>query len=68
MLLGVAMKNVTENGDKKKQEEIAALSEQMRCVAARITELTMETGEAERGYGKIHSGAYVRVTRRDQYF
>jgi len=68
LMLDDVMKNVTENGDKKKQEEIAALSEQIRCLAARITELTMEMGEAERGYGKIHSGAYVRVTRRDQHF
>ena len=68
VMLDDGMKNVTENGDKNKQEEIAALSEQIRCLAARITELTMETGEAARGYGKIHSGAYVRVTRRDQYF
>jgi len=37
-------------------------------LAARITELTTETVETEKGYGRIHSGAYVRVTRRDQHF
>ena len=68
LMLEKRMKNATEDGDKKKWEEIAALSEQMRCLAARITELTMEAGEAEKGHGEVHSGAYVRVTCRDQCF
>jgi len=62
------MKNATKETDKGKQEEIVALSEQMRCLATCIAELTMVTGEAEKGYGRIHIGAHVRVTRRDQYF
>jgi len=28
----------------------------------------METGEAEKGYGSIHSGVYVQVPCRDQHF
>jgi len=62
------MKNATEKSDPKKQEEIAVLSEQMQCLAARVTESTMETVGTEKGHGKIHSGACVRVTRRDQHF